>query len=248
MKVEFGAINKDTAPKQIAGRIRESILTGKLSPLEKLPTEDELASLFGVSRPTIRETLKWLAADNLIEARRGATGGTFVKLPTPEDLQSRITDPLMIAASLDIFTFQEVIESRFALGEMCCRLAASNRTDEDIALLTAEIATQREKNLTDVEFCASDVRYHAALARATHNTIISVLAAGTIEGLEPITNLMLYRFRARQVLSDQHELLVAKLVERDVEGMVAVLKAQKEYLIEKQVEAKNWRTNKHKST
>jgi GntR family transcriptional regulator, transcriptional repressor for pyruvate dehydrogenase complex len=155
---------------------------------------------------------------------------------------------LMIAASLDAFTFEEVVESRYALGEMCCRLAAESRTEDDIEVLRTEIATQRHKKLTDVEFCASDVRFHVGLARATHNTIISVLAAGAIEGLEPITNLMLYRFRARQVLSDQHESLVECLVARDADGMAKVLQAQKEYLVEKQVEAKTWRTTRNKST
>lgn len=242
--LNFGTIIKESAPRQIAARIKALILEGKLGAFDKLPTEEELATRFSVSRPTIREMLKWLAAENLVESRRGPTGGTFVKMPTVADVRARIADVLMIAASLDLFTFEDVVESRYALGEICCTAAAHNHLPEDVEAMRLEIAHQRRSDLTDVEFCASDVRFHAALARATHNAIITALAAGAIEGLEPITNLMLYRFRARTVVTDQHEVLTAYLVARDAAGMIETLQQQKSYLIEKHGEAKTWRTKR----
>lgn len=242
--IDFSAINRESAPKQIAARIKESIRSGKLGILDKLPTEDELAASFGVSRPTIRETLKYLAAQNLVEARRGPSGGTFIKVPTPFDIQNKVSDSLMMAASLDLFTFEEVVASRYMMGELCCRAAAENWLPGDIDDLRIEVEIQRNEKLTDVEFCASDVRFHSALARATHNTIVAALASGAIEGLEPITNLVLYRFRAREILANQHQRLIDCLVERDVDGMIRILQEQKVYLVEKHNEAKDWRVNK----
>ena len=63
---------------EIAAELRDAILSGALATEERLPGEQELAERFGVSRPTIREALKRLAAQNLIRSRRGPTGGTFV--------------------------------------------------------------------------------------------------------------------------------------------------------------------------
>ena len=61
-----------SAGHQIAESIRALILGGKLVVDQRLPGEQELAARFGVSRPTVREALKRLAAQNLIRTRRGA--------------------------------------------------------------------------------------------------------------------------------------------------------------------------------
>ena len=60
---------------QIAQAIRDAIVAGRLMVDERLPSEAELADRFAVSRPTVREALKRLAAQNLIRTQRGATGG-----------------------------------------------------------------------------------------------------------------------------------------------------------------------------
>ncbi|MDP5335782.1 MAG: winged helix-turn-helix domain-containing protein, partial [Paracoccaceae bacterium] len=63
---------------QIAAAIRDEIVSGKLIVDARLPSEAELADHFNVSRPTVREALKRLAAQSLIRTQRGATGGAFV--------------------------------------------------------------------------------------------------------------------------------------------------------------------------
>ena len=63
---------------QIAQAIRDAIVDGKLIVDERLPSEAEMADQFNVSRPTVREALKRLAAQSLIRTQRGATGGAFV--------------------------------------------------------------------------------------------------------------------------------------------------------------------------
>ena len=72
------AIVKASLSKQIAEQLRAAIVDGRFKIGERLPTEDELAQRYGVSRPSVREALKRLAAQNLVRARRGPTGGNFV--------------------------------------------------------------------------------------------------------------------------------------------------------------------------
>ena len=64
-----------SAPQQIAALIKESILEGALGPGSKLPTEEEMTELFGVSRPTLRDALRDLRARHVLEAERGRNGG-----------------------------------------------------------------------------------------------------------------------------------------------------------------------------
>ena len=60
---------------QIATAIRDAIVSGDLIVDARLPSEAELVEQFQVSRPTVREALKRLAAQSLIRTQRGATGG-----------------------------------------------------------------------------------------------------------------------------------------------------------------------------
>ena len=76
------AIVKASISKQIAEQLRAAIVDGRFKIGERLPTEDELAQRYGVSRPSVREALKRLAAQNLVRARRGPTGGNFVIKPS----------------------------------------------------------------------------------------------------------------------------------------------------------------------
>ena len=69
--------NRDSSvAARIAAQLRDAIVAGDLASDERLPGEQELADRYGVSRPTVREALKRLAAQNLIRSRRGPTGGT----------------------------------------------------------------------------------------------------------------------------------------------------------------------------
>ena len=70
-KLNFEPVVNVSLAKQISERILESITDGKLKADDQLPTEEVLASQFQVSRPTIREALKRLAAQSLIRSRRG---------------------------------------------------------------------------------------------------------------------------------------------------------------------------------
>jgi len=237
----FKDIVVETAPRQIAAQIKEAIVQGKLLVDERLPTEDGLAAQFGVSRATIREALKRLASENLVEARRGAAGGNFVKLPSHDEIRGGIATSIQVAAGLGRFSFEDVIESRLHFETLCCRLAAQNRTDEDLVALRQQIEVQRNLLSDDVAFCASDVRFHCLLAEASHNLIISTCLSGIMEGLQPATNLMLFRFRKSEVIVQQHIDIVDCLERRDAEKAVHIIESQIGYLLEKRQDAVQWR-------
>lgn len=82
----YGQIVMTSLAGQTVEALELAILDEQLKINERLPTEDELALQFGVSRSTMREALKRLAARHLIRSRRGPAGGTFVTGPSPDQL------------------------------------------------------------------------------------------------------------------------------------------------------------------
>ena len=72
----FARLRKVRAYEQVADAIRDQILTGDLKPGDRLPSERELAAQFGVGRPTVREALKSIEEQRLVDVRHG--GGVVV--------------------------------------------------------------------------------------------------------------------------------------------------------------------------
>src|SRR5215471_3927068 len=139
MTIDYKGIVAHGLAVQIASKIREAILEGRFKVDERLPTEEELATRFGVSRPTIREALKRLAAQNLIRSRRCPSGGTFVNQPSSQEARLAVANAASLLVSLGEFSLQEIAEARTELELVCCRLAAERRTPEHLDIMAEEI-------------------------------------------------------------------------------------------------------------
>ncbi|MGY3617982.1 FadR/GntR family transcriptional regulator [Bradyrhizobium sp. USDA 10063] len=217
MSLKYDEIVKGGLAKQVADAIRTAILEGHLKVDERLPGEEELARRFGVSRPTVREALKRLAAQNLVRSRRGPTGGNFVVRPDLEGVSRTITGAATLLVGLGAFNVDEMIVARMEAEAVCCRMAAVNRSEADIRAMESEIALQRRGDLSDEDFCASDVRFHRALADATANAPLRLMMYMVIESFIPITNMLIYRTRERRGTADAHEQIMHAVEARDGE-------------------------------
>jgi DNA-binding FadR family transcriptional regulator len=80
----------------IATSVRAEIAAGRLRPGDRMPAEAELMASYGVSRPTLREALRMLEHDEIIEIRRGAHGGATVRTPSTAPLSRALGDALML--------------------------------------------------------------------------------------------------------------------------------------------------------
>lgn len=215
MALEYEEIVRSGLPRQVADLIRTAILDGRLKVDERLPTEEELAQRFGISRPTVREALKVLAAQNLIRARRGPAGGTFVCRPDPETVGRTLTDAATLLVGVGTFSVEEIVSARIETEAICCRLAAQHRSDEDLGQLAAEIARQGDTALSDEEFCASDVRFHRALATASGNGPLRLMMYAVIESFVPVTNLLIYADHERRRTVESHTHVLEAVSARD---------------------------------
>lgn len=232
MTIEYAQINREGLSKQIADAIRNAIVTGGLVVDERLPGEHELAERFGVSRPTVREALKRLAAQNLIRTQRGPTGGAFVnRLSWSEAHDSLLTTARLLIGMNDI-AFDAVAEARFLMERACLPLAVTRHEAEHVQRMRREIAEQRRPDITDEEFCASDVRFHRALVDGADNPMIAFEMVGMVEAMQPLLNMLTYKTRDRAKIARLHQKLATAVEGRDLATAEATLDALASYTSE----------------
>lgn len=150
---------------EVANRIKELIRKEKLKPGNKLPNEMQLADLFGVSRPTVREAVKSLVSQNIIEIQRGK--GTFVS-KTP----GIASDPLGLDFVVGEDLHLSLIEVRLLIEPGVARLAAERGTPADIDRI-AEYLNEM-KNIVDRHEVGmgTELEFHRSIAEATENPVI----------------------------------------------------------------------------
>jgi len=241
--VKIQPLMTQSLAKQISEQLHEAILSGALKADDRLPTEDELAARYQVSRPTIREALKRLAAQNLIRSRRGPTGGTFVNRPSLEDASNSLTASATLLASMDQFSLSEIADARHELEKSCIRLAAKNPDKSVLAQLKQELDSQQDDSLTDEEFCASDVRFHRALVDACQNAMLQFLMYAVIEAMQPVTNMVVFRFRDRLDVVAVHQRLYQAIEKSDVGAAEAALDELMVYLKARFQAAQDWKAS-----
>jgi len=241
MHTKFKPVVTGGLAKQIANNIGEAILQGRLKIDERLPSEHELAAQFGVSRPTVREALKRLAAQNLVRSQRGPAGGTFVAKPTDAELQATLSNATTMLMSLGGVGFPDLAEAREHLERICCRLAAERRTDAHLEALENEIRIQADPKSDDIAFCSSDLRFHKTLVAATGNPLMRLVMVSVIDSLQSVTNLVTYPARARQKIVGQHEAILRAVRESDPDAAEAAIEQQMKYVAETYVDAQELR-------
>jgi len=237
MGLKFEPLVTESLAKQISETIRIAILEGDLKVDERLPTEQELAARFGVSRPTIREALKRLAAQNLIRSRRGPTGGTFVTKPNADEAQNSLTNITALMTTMGEFNLSDIAEARRELELVCVKLAAQRREPTQLEIMRAEIAIQKKPDLSDQDFCASDVRFHRALVDASGNSMLRFMMSSVIEAVQPIVNLIVFRFWDKEKTVAQHERILASIEAGDSEGATLTISEQMDDLQERYAKA-----------
>jgi GntR family transcriptional repressor for pyruvate dehydrogenase complex len=162
---------EETLANRVVIELERLILESRLGEGDRLPSERDLASQFGVSRTVVREAVRALAAKRLVDVAGGR--GTVVRAPTSEAAAESMRMLLRVQESAG--DAAKVTEVRRVLENEIAALAASRRTASDLGEL-ASILQAAEAHLEDPDaFVAEDVAFHAALARATHNELFAIL-------------------------------------------------------------------------
>ena len=134
----FRQIRLEPAYKAVSAEIERSILEGALKPGMPLPTEQALAEHFGVHRSTIREAIRQVEQEGLLQRREGRR--LFVTLPGLYDMAPRAARLLLLQQT----TFHELWQVAVTLEPLAARLAAQHADASDLEALDANTALTAE--------------------------------------------------------------------------------------------------------
>jgi DNA-binding FadR family transcriptional regulator len=196
------------AYEQVADQLRELIVRGELRPGDRLPVESALARDFGVSRATVREALRLLAAQSLVRTEKGAAGGSYVTLPTAATISSLVHANVGLLAETRNVTLEELLEARELVEVPAARLAALRRSEDDLEALRATVPDDSARG-TQEEF-SYNAEFHSCVLGASRNTLLVVSAQPIFSVLQ--TNLArstLGRHFHRSIHAHHHRILAA---------------------------------------
>ncbi|MFJ2901296.1 FadR/GntR family transcriptional regulator [Streptomyces sp. NPDC087212] len=157
----------------LAEQLLTEIIDGRHPPDSALPAEGELSERAGVSRLTVREAVKRLRAQNVVRVVRGR--GTYVN---PPDRWTAL-EPVVRAASRGAggALASRLVEARRLIENGAAELAATRRTDDDLAELRRQLGLMREAaRVGDTEqFVQADIDFHDVVMRASGNLFVPLL-------------------------------------------------------------------------
>ncbi|WP_313195722.1 FadR/GntR family transcriptional regulator [Shinella zoogloeoides] len=172
------SLSKTNLADTAAEAIRAEILGSRWAVGDKLPNEATLSAMLSVSRSTVREAVRVLVSQGILETRQGS--GTYVLSAADT------TRPLAMARHAGL---RDQFEARLALDAEAARLAALRRTPAVVAHLRTLLAARGNSDGGDrAAFIARDLAFHQAVIAASQNAVLigmydffSTLLAETIE-------------------------------------------------------------------
>ncbi|MFD4599783.1 FadR/GntR family transcriptional regulator [Streptomyces sp. NPDC058464] len=219
---------------QVEQQLREAIMSSVLKPGQRLPSETQLATEFKVSRATIREALRSLAADGLISKQQGSAGGSFVQKVDHESLAADLSVSMDTILRLGRITLTEIEYVRQILEVPAARLAAENRTRDQLAELERLLQVEPELDPDDPSFAAFDLEFHGRVAAAGGNRVLLALFTGLARaqrGSAPTAPVKYVDSGADALaaIHDQHRALVAAIAAGDPDAAGRIMAAHISY-------------------
>jgi len=159
---------------QVSDQLRDLILRGDLATGQKLPSEAEMAPLFGVSRSTIREALRILVTEGLLTTRRGVQGGTFVAELDSSRIEGVLNTTLHVLALTNQVGAADFLEAWQALEVPAARLAARRRGGDVLAELERTSRDMPVKAARDARLAQSG-EFHSAVLVASGNYLLEAM-------------------------------------------------------------------------
>jgi len=147
-------------------RIKEAILAKELRPGDFLPTETELVANLGVSKTSVREAIKMLQAQGVVDVRRGR--GTKIR----ENIGEGVIAPLVYQLLLAGGTIQELIDFRVMFEPAYTVMAMNRATQEDIDRISETIDVLEDAIKNNRQTAREDLAFHLEILRSTRNPLV----------------------------------------------------------------------------
>lgn len=198
---------------EVASRVRDMIIEGALEPGARI-YEEQLAKMLGVSRTPMREALKTLASEGLIEL--AAARGAVVKRFSPKDVRDM----------LDVLAVLEAFAARLA-----CKAASDEQIAELRALHDRMVAFFKSRNR--LEYYKLNQDFHSGVLRLSGNAALQSAHLAIQARLKRIRYIGNSEPRKWNDAMSEHEEMIRRLEARDAEGLAAILALHMEHTWER---------------
>lgn len=162
----------------VLSKLREMILKGRWKAGQALPGERDLASELDCSRASLREALRVLEAQGIIDSRAG--GRSTVRAQA----RSAYGSVLELQLAIGQYTRADLLHTRVAIEMWSARRAAETRTDEQLDVMRSMLTRMDDQSIPVREFNSLDARFHALIATASGNAIVHDLNCGLRNAIE----------------------------------------------------------------
>ena len=223
---KFDKVNHKLLGEHVEEQLKSYILDTPVNVGEKIPTEFELADMFGVGRSTIREAVRGLVTKGMLEVRRGS--GTYVI-----STQTLDEDPLSLSRYTDKYELAlELLDVRLMLEPEIAALAALNIRDSEKAQLTRLCEAVEENIRKNENHLPNDVKFHEYIAKCSRNRVVETLIPIISTAVITFGNLTYRKLLDETIRS--HRSILNAILSGDAVGarcaMVSHLSYNREYL------------------
>lgn len=203
---------------QIVERIRQWILKGKLKDGDLLPSERDLAQMFGVSRVPVREALKVLEFLGAVQHIRGK--GVYVRKIGIGQVLNNID--FLMADPTHMLT--DLYEARQGLESEAAMLAAERCTENDLLLIESEIMEMEKVMVLGGDVGEASVRFHTAIIAASHNSLLMRINEMFLDLLRFSRSRSLQKSSRYVDVLEAHRFILERIRQRDGEGAAKALR------------------------
>ncbi len=204
---------------EIIALVKEAIISGRLKPGNRLPTELEMVEQLGISRTSVREAMKILEAMGIIDVKRRE--GMFLR----ESFAAEHINPLFFGLIIHGNNTRKLIEFRVHFEGMVIEMASELCTAADSERLEGIFREQLNSMDSDLEYWADlDMRFHQAILEITDNPFVLEIGK-TIYDLYKSKMKEISRRAGRQQTIQTHQLYITALKTGTREDLL-VLKQQ----------------------
>lgn len=210
---KFRRIHSTPAYQLVAEAIEKRILSGGIRPGEPIGTEAELVKQFGVNRSTVREGIRLLEHDGIIQ--RQSNRRLAVSLPHYDRLASRTTRAMV----LHEVTFRELYEAAMALQLATIEGAALRATPAMVQAMQDNIERTAQVLGDPAAVAELDSEFHALIGKASANRVLQLAREPSDLLVYPTTKLILSKVKEGAArLLEAHRMLLDAIRRRDVEA------------------------------
>jgi len=196
---------------KVAFALTDSILSGRLAPGDKLPSERDLCAQFGVSRPVVREAVRSLIAKGLLadNPRRGHVVSALGR--------DTVTESLTLYLRGQRLDYAKLMEARTLVEVENAGLAAERASPEQVQALR-DASARLQMGMSAEAAALADVEFHRTLATATANEFFELLLDSIRDALITVQRPTLANPQIVRTARQMHDRIVAQIAAGDREG------------------------------